>query len=43
MQPTIEVGDRLVVNKMAYNLRVPFTRVILSSLDTPQRGEIVVF
>ena len=43
MQPTIQEGDRIVVNKMAYDLRLPFTDVTLFSLDTPQRGEIVVF
>ena len=43
MQPTIKEGDRIVVNKMAYDLRLPFTDVTLVSLDTPRRGEIVVF
>jgi signal peptidase I len=43
MQPTIQEGDRVVVNKMAYDLRLPFTEVTLASLDTPKRGEIVVF
>ena len=43
MQPTIQVGDRIVVNKIAYDLRLPFTGVTLISIDTPQRGEIVVF
>ena len=43
MQPTIQEGDRVVVNKMAYDLRLPFTGVSLVSLDIPQRGEIVVF
>ena len=43
MQPTIKEGDRIVVNKMAYDLRLPFTDVTLISLDTPKRGEIIVF
>ncbi|NQZ25321.1 MAG: signal peptidase I [Colwellia sp.] len=43
MQPTIQVGDRIVVNKMAYDLRLPFTDITLISINTPQRGEIVVF
>lgn len=43
MQPTIQVGDRVVVNKMAYDLRIPFTHINLVSLNTPARGEIVVF
>ncbi len=43
MQPTIKEGDRIVVNKMAYDLRVPFTQTSLINLDDPKRGEIVVF
>lgn len=43
MQPTIKVGDRIIVNKMSYDLRLPFTDLSLLSLDTPQRGDIVVF
>ena len=43
MQPTIEIGDRIVVNKMAYDLRLPFTQTSLLTLSNPQRGEIVVF
>lgn len=43
MQPTIKEGDRIVVNKTAYDLRLPFTDVSLLSLDTPKHGEIIVF
>ncbi|MEW6994672.1 signal peptidase I [Colwelliaceae bacterium MEBiC 14330] len=43
MQPTIKEGDRIIVNKMAYDLRVPFTDISLASLDSPKRGEIIVF
>lgn len=43
MQPTIEIGDRVLVNKMAYDIRVPFTTVSLAKLADPQRGEIVIF
>ena len=43
MQPTIKEGDRVVVNKMAYDLRLPFTQISLISTGDPQRGEIVVF
>lgn len=43
MQPTIKEGDRIVVNKMAYDLRLPFTDVSLLSLNTPKHGEIIVF
>ena len=43
MQPTIEIGDRILVNKMAYDLRVPFSTVSLFKLADPKRGDIVIF
>lgn len=42
MQPTIVEGDRIVVNKLAYDLKVPYTRMRLASWDDPERGDIVV-
>jgi signal peptidase I len=42
MQPTIEIGDRILVNKAAYDLRLPFTHVALVHRADPQRGDIVV-
>ncbi|MDP5138564.1 S26 family signal peptidase, partial [Rheinheimera baltica] len=38
MQPTIQIGDRLLVNKMAYDLRVPFTTKSLIKRADPERG-----
>lgn len=43
MKPTILEGDRIFVNKMAYDLRLPFTHLSLLELASPQRGDIVVF
>jgi signal peptidase I len=43
MEPTIMIGDRIAVNKLAYDLRLPFTQTSLVRLDTPQRGDIIVF
>ena len=43
MKPTILEGDRVIVNKMAYDLKLPFTQVSLRSTGQPQRGEIIVF
>lgn len=43
MIPTILPGDRVFVNKLAYDLKVPFTYWRLARWGTPQRGEIVVF
>ncbi len=42
MKPTILAGERIVVNKLAYSLRLPFTRVHLRRWAEPRRGDIVV-
>jgi signal peptidase I len=42
MKPTIFEGDRIVVNKLAYDLKIPFTTVRIVSWAKPSRGEIVV-
>lgn len=43
MKPTILEGDRVYVNKLAYDLKVPFTTWHLLQWADPQRGDIVVF
>lgn len=43
MKPTILIGDRILVNKMAYDIRLPFTHISLVKLADPARGDIVVF
>ena len=43
MNPTIVQGDRLFVNKLAYDLKVPFTTWHLAQWSNPKRGDIVVF
>jgi signal peptidase I len=42
MRPTILVGDRIFVNKLAYDLKVPFTTVHLAQWGHPVRGDLVV-
>lgn len=42
MQPTIRIGDRILVDKLAYDVRLPLTHVSLRHLADPQRGDIVV-
>src|SRR5882672_10398950 len=42
MKPTIEEGDRVVVNKLAYDLKIPFTTIELVKWSDPKRGDIVV-
>ncbi len=43
MKPTILEGDRIWVNKMAYDLRLPFTHWSLYRFADPERGDIVIF
>ena len=43
MKPTILEGDRVLVDKRAYDLKVPFTTWHLAEWANPQRGDIVVF
>ncbi len=43
MKPTILEGDRVFVNKLAYDLKVPFTTWHIAQWSNPQRGDIVVF
>jgi signal peptidase I len=43
MRPTILEGDRVWVNKLAYDLKVPFTTWRIAEWSNPQRGDIVVF
>ena len=43
MQPTLEPGDRVVVDMRAYGLRVPFTDIELVDNGDPRPGDVVVF
>jgi signal peptidase I len=43
MNPTILEGDRVLVNKHVFGLRVPFTLIHLTEGERPMRGDIVVF
>jgi len=42
MKPTILEGDRIVVNKLAYDLKIPYTRWRIAQWGDPGRGDIVV-
>ena len=42
MTPTILEGDRIFVNKLAYDLKIPYTTIHLAEWDNPQRGDIAV-
>jgi signal peptidase I len=42
MLPTLEIGDRVLVNRLAYGLRPPFSKTRMAPKE-PRRGELVVF
>ena len=42
MEPTVQVGDQICVNKMAYGLRVPVSQRYLVRGTDPARGDVVV-
>jgi signal peptidase I len=43
MQPTLLIGDYLLVNKFAFGIRNPLTNKIWIPTGKPQRGDVVVF
>jgi len=43
MQPTIVEGDRILINKLAYDINVPFIHTSLVKLADPKRNDIVIF
>ena len=43
MRPTIQVGDRIWVNKLAYDIQLPFLYISLYRHSNPKRGDIVIF
>lgn len=43
MKPTIIEGDHILVDKLAYDIQLPFTGLSLAHIDNPERGEIVIF
>ncbi len=43
MEPTLLVGDHILVNKFIYGIRIPFTDTKILQFRQPKRGEVVVF
>lgn len=43
MEPTIKVGDRILANKLAYGLKIPFTDIEVLHWSDVKRGDIIVF
>jgi signal peptidase I len=43
MIPTLQIGDHILVNKLAYGVRVPFLEQYLATFQKVQRGDVIVF
>jgi signal peptidase I len=43
MEPTLLIGDYLLVNKFTYGIRIPYTNVKFFQFKKPQRGDVIVF
>ena len=43
LEPTLNIGDFIVVNKYHYGLRLPILHTLVFPNHTPQRGDILVF
>ena len=43
MRPTLLEGDVVLVNRLAYDLKLPLTDVVLLPLAEPRRGDVVTF
>ncbi len=43
MEPTLLIGDHLLVNKFIYGIKNPFTGTTWVHINTPHRRDIVVF
>ena len=42
MIPTVHIEDRIIVNKAAYGIRIPFTGLYVVNFQEPAPGEVVV-
>jgi len=43
MEDTLFPGDRVLVDKRAYGLRIPFTLVKVTRGEAPARGDVIIF
>jgi signal peptidase I len=43
MEPTLMVGDHILVNKFIYGIKIPFIRKTLIPMSRPDREDIIVF
>ena len=43
MEPTLLVGDYILVNKFIYGIRIPYTDTKFFPMKQPDRGDVIVF
>ncbi len=43
MENTMLIGDRLLVNKFIYGIKIPFTDKRMFKIRDPRRGDVIVF
>lgn len=43
MIPTLKIGDHILVNKLLYGIRIPFTKMRWPRITEPERGDVIVF
>jgi signal peptidase I len=43
MEPALQIGDRILVSKFAYGIRIPFSGRWILQRRAPERGDITVF
>ena len=43
MRPNLLEGDVVFVNRLAYNVKLPLTDVVLARTGEPRRGDVVTF
>lgn len=43
MEPTLLIGDHILVNKFIYGVKIPFIRQTIVPISKPQRNDVIVF
>ena len=43
MEPTLLIGDHLLVNRLSYVVKIPYFDNVIYTLGKPKRGDVIVF